>query len=181
MEGNSGRLPGLTGGLVLAIAAAGLLAMEPGCASAPGMFSYRAMNDGCNCEEYRVADRAARIGYLFRARYRMEEGIVTSVDIELTNNSSDSLFLDRGAVKVASRNFAYQYNDKFLPLPDMTIPPHRHDVVHLVGREIDGGGDWNKIAGEQLRVTMKGLHLGGEALSPQTAIFIPDNPRLRRN
>ena len=145
------------------------------------MYSYRAINDDCNCQEYRVADRGGKVEYLFRARYTMEEGIVTNIEIEFTNNSRDTLFLGRGAVKVSSNNIAYQYNDKFLPLPEMTIVPHGHDVVKLVGREINGKEDWNKIAGEQLRVTIKGLHAGPRDLSPQTAIFIPENPKLRRN
>lgn len=145
------------------------------------MYSYRAINDDCNCQEYRVADRARKVEYLFRAHYTMEEGIVTHIEIELKNNSPDSIFFDRGAVRVTSNNIAYQYNDKFLPLPGMTIPPHDHDVVKLVGREINGKEDWNKIAGEQLRVTIKGLHAGSRDLPPQTAVFVPENPKLRRD
>jgi len=154
---------------------------EPGCAPSPGKYSYRAINNGCNCREYRVVDRARQIEYLFRARYRMEEGIVTNIEIELTNNSPDSLFLDRGTVRVTSNNVAYQYNDKFLPLPAITIHPHHSDVVKLAGREINGKDDWNKIAGEQLRVTVKGLRTGRRDLEPQTVIFVPENPKLGRD
>jgi hypothetical protein len=164
------------------ILAATLLLPEPGCAPAPapGMYFYRAINDDCNCQEYRLADRAGHVEYLFRARYRMEGGIVTDIEIELTNNSPDSLLFDHGAVKVSSQNVAYQYNDRFLPLPAMTIPPHRHDIVKLVGREINGKEDWNKIAGEQLRITIKGIQAGQRTLASQTAIFVPENPKLRR-
>ena len=167
--------------ILLAILVAALALPEPGCApSSPGMYSYRAINDDCNCQEYRVVDRVEQIEYFFRASYRMEAGIVTSIEIELTNNSPDSLFLNRGAVKVSSNNVAYQYNDKFLPLPEMTIPPHRNDVVKLVGRETNGKEDWNKIAGEQLRITVKGIRAGARELQPQTVIFVPENPKLRR-
>jgi hypothetical protein len=164
------------------ILAAALLLPEPGCAPAPepSMYFYRAINDGCNCQEYHVADRPGRVEYLFKARFRMEEGIVTDIEVELTNNSADSIFFDQGAIKVSSENVAYQYNDKFLPLPAMTIPPHRHDVVKLVGREINGKPDWNKLAGEKLRITIKGLHAGPHDLPPQSATFVPDNPRRRR-
>ncbi len=168
--------------LILSILGATIILPEPGCSPAPepGMYFYRAINDGCNCQEYRLADRPGRIEYLFRARYRMEEGVVTDIEIELTNNGPDSLFFDRGAIKVSSQNISYQYNDRFLPLPAMTIPPYRSDIVKLVGREINGKPDWNKIAGEQLRITIKGLHAGLRDLVSQTAIFVPDNPKVRK-
>src|SRR5258708_21620849 len=100
-------------GFLLTVLAAALMLPEPGCSPAPepGMYFYRAINDDCNCQEYRLADRPGRIEYLFRARYRMEEGIVTDIEIELRNNNPDSLFFDRGAIKVSSQNMSYQYND----------------------------------------------------------------------
>ena len=115
----------------------------------------------------------------FRARYTMEEGVVTHIEIELTNNNRDSLLLGRGSIRVKSNNIAYQYNDKFLPLPEMIIPPYQRDVVKLVGREVNGKEDWNKIAGEQLRITIKGIRAGERELAAQTAIFIPENPKVR--
>ncbi len=184
-QSNAAQRPGrrVTIRCIWAITAAAPLfsLFEPGCRalSPPASYSYRAINNDCNCLEYRVADRPAKVDYLFRARYTMEEGIVTHVEIELTNNNRDSLLLGRGYIKVTSNNVAYQYNDRFLPLPEMIIPPYQHDVVKLVGREVGGKEDWNKIAGEQLRVTIKGIHAGDRELASQTATFIPENPKLR--
>src|SRR6266849_3889246 len=77
-----------------------------GCPSTPPeMFTYRAINDDCNCQEFKVVDRVEKIGYLFRARYVMDNGIVTNIGIEFTNNGRDTLFLERGSIKVASNNF----------------------------------------------------------------------------
>jgi len=39
---------------------------------------------------------------------------------------------------------------------------------------------WNKIAGEQLKVTIQGLRAGSHDLRPQTVIFVPENPKLGR-
>src|ERR1041385_2784604 len=116
--------------LILSVLGAVITLPEPGCAPAPepGMYFYRAINDGCNCQEYRLADRPGRIEHLFRARYRLGEGGVPDIEIELTNNNRDTLFLDRGAIKVSSQNIPYQYNGKFLPLPALIIPPSQSDV-----------------------------------------------------
>lgn len=166
----------------LFLASAAFIAiLESGCRppAPPSSYYYRAINNDCNCLEYRVADRPAKVEYLFRARYTMEEGVVTHIEIELTNNNRDSLLLGRGSIRVKSNNIAYQYNDKFLPLPEMIIPPYQRDVVKLVGREVNGKEDWNKIAGEQLRITIKGIRAGERELAAQTAIFIPENPKVR--
>ena len=164
-----------------ALACGVLLLLHWGCPfTPPEMFAYRAVNDECNCQEFKVVDRLEKIGYLFRASYAMDDGIVTHIGIEFTNNSRDTLFLERGAIKVASNNFNYQYNNRFLPLPALIIPPNQTDSVRLVGKEIEGKDDWNKIAGEQLRVTIQGLRVGSHDLRPQTVIFVPENPKLRR-
>src|SRR5258707_10477193 len=107
-------------------------------------YPYRVTSENCNCEEYWVADRQDKIGYLFQARYKMDEGIVTSIDVKIVNNAVEPLQLDRGSVKVSSRNFSYQYNGKFIPLPSLTIQPNGSDVVHLSGREVSAKDDWNR-------------------------------------
>ncbi len=166
---------------ILAFAWGALILLHWGCPfTPPEMFTYRAINDDCNCQEFKVSDRSEKIEYLFRAHYLMDDGIVTHIGIEFTNNSRDTLFLERGAIKVASNNFNYQYNNKFLPLPALVIPPNERDSVRLVGREIEGKDDWNKIAGEQLKVTIQGLRAGSHDLRPQTVIFVPENPKLKR-
>ena len=149
-----------------------------GCVSNGSLYSYRVISENCNCEEYWVADKQNKIGYLFQAHYGMDDGIVTNIDVKFVNNSKETLMLDRGAVKVSSRNFSYQYNDKFIPLPSLTILPNQIDVIHLSGREVSVRNDWNKIAGERLTVTIKGARLGERELPEQSAIFVPENPKI---
>ena len=160
---------------LLPLACAVLIA---GCVTNSSLYSYRAVSDNCNCEEYWVADKQNKIGYLFQAHYRMDDGIATSIDVKFVNNTKETLMLDRGAVKVSSRNFSYQYNDKFIPLPSLTIQPGRSEVVHLSGREVSAKDNWNKIAGERLTVTIKGVRLGERELPEQTASFVPENPKI---
>ena len=149
-----------------------------GCAVMPSIYSYRILNDDCNCREYRLTDKEHKIQYLFRAEYKMHHGVVTKIEIELDNRSRDTLDLSLGTVKVTSKNISYQYNDKFLPLPHIEIPPHDSEVVELNGGDTSGSDDWNKIAGEQLTVTLQGIRLG-EKILPQLNITLrPENPNV---
>jgi hypothetical protein len=152
-----------------------------GCAGAPATYIYHAMNDGCNCEEFTAHDRMNRITYIFRARYRMEEGISTSIVVHILNLSSDTLFLDQGTARISSRNINYQYNNKSVPLPRLIIEPQGSDVVEMTGRDISGDEDWNKIAGEQLTLTLLGLRLGDHFIPQQVVTFIPENPKLQKH
>ena len=155
-----------------------VIAMIAGCASTSSTFFYRVATDNCNCEEYRISDKEHKIDYLFRARYKMQRGIITTIEVEFTNRSRDTLFLDQGTVKISSRNVPYQYNDKFVPLPHTMILPSRSDVVIMTGSDVSGIDDWNKIAGEQLTLTLQGMRLGERALPQQLVTFIPTNPKL---
>jgi hypothetical protein len=137
-------------------------------------YPYRTL-DG-NAEEFRSAE--GNVEYRIRAHYRMRSGVTTEIAIEFRNGSDDTLSLDVASVKVSSRNIAYQFNDKFVPLPRLLIPAHRSDEVALTGWEVEGGDDWLKIAGERLTVTIKGLRLGGKELAPLEAAFVPVNPKL---
>ena len=150
-----------------------------GCATYSSTYAYRALNDNCNCEEYQSRDKEQRITYRFRATYNMRRGISTTIEIEFTNNSRDTLFLDGGAAKISSRNISYQYNDKLVPLPEIFILPSRSDVVRMVGNDVSGTDDWNKIAGEQLTLTLQGIRLGDHTIKSQRVTFIPENPKLR--
>ena len=141
-------------------------------------YPYIAITNDCNCEEYRIVDKEDNIEYRFRARYRMDTGVFTSIKVEITNRSKDTLFLDGGAVKISSRNVSYQYNDKFLPLPELTIPPRKSDVLEMTGKDLSGQNDWHKIAGEQLALTFKRLRLGEHEIKAQTVTFVPFNPRV---
>lgn len=150
-----------------------------GCSATRSTYSYRAVTDNCNCEEFKLRDKQSRIEYLFRARYRMEGGVITNIEINITNHSRDTLFFDLAAVKITSRNVSYRYNDKFVPLPHIVILPSRSDIVTLSGSDLTGKDDWNKIAGEQLTLTLKGLRLREHLLSEQTVTFIPENPKMK--
>jgi hypothetical protein len=108
----------------------------------------------------------------------MYNGIVTNIEIEMKNNAGDTLFFDHAAAKVTSLNVPYMYNDKFLPLPIMIIPPGASNVVNLSGKDRTGENDWHKIAGEQLTVTIQGLRVGNNEIVAQSVTFIPDNPMM---
>jgi len=153
-----------------------LLVFSSGCA--PTYYPYRAITNECNCEQYSI--REENVEYLFHARYRMDGGVASEIDITLLNLSNDTLSLDLGAARVTSSNVAYQYNDKFLPLPIIQIKPHESDSIKLIGRDLSGKNDWLKIAGERLSVVLKGIRLGTRELPPQTVTFIPQNPKLEQ-
>ena len=109
----------------------------------------------------------------------MDDGIATTIEIQFTNHSRDTLFFDLATVRISSRNIAYRYNDKFLPLSHPAILPSHTDVVTMSGNDLTQQDDWNKIAGEQLTVTLKGLRLGERILPDQTVTFIPENPKMK--
>ncbi len=141
-------------------------------------YTYRVVTDNCNCEVYKIVDSKNTLEYRFRARYTMDAGIHTNIEIEVDNNSNDTLFFDHGTAKVSSRNVAYQFNDRFIPLPDLTIPPKKSDVVKLAGKERTDENDWHKIAGEQMTITIRGLLLGAAEVKSQSATFVPENPMI---
>jgi hypothetical protein len=136
-------------------------------------------NEKCQCKEYTTSDKKYPVGYRFRATYRMEGGFITSINIRFENRGADTLFLDPGSVMVASKNVEYQYNNKFIPLPDMVIPPGESQELDLDGKEVTNVPSWRKIAGEQLTLTIKGMRLGEKALEKQVVTFVPENPMLR--
>jgi len=142
-------------------------------------YLYRISTDGCNCTEFHLRNESAGITYVFRGTYRMDHGVMTNVEVEFQNRSRDTLFLDPGAVRITSRNIQYRYNDKFIPLPELIILPSHSDVVHLNGSDPSQTNDWNKIAGEQLMVTLRGILLGRKELQEQTVTFVPENPKLK--
>lgn len=143
------------------------------------VFDYEAANEDCQCKEYEVKDGRG-VEYTFRANYKVGNAIITTIEIEFRNKGNDTLRLDPGVIKVESRNVAYRLNGKFLPLPDMKIAPGNSDHLQLDGQDMEAvDREWNKIAGEQLTVTIKGMRLGRHELSQQTVTFIPENPRMK--
>ncbi len=147
-------------------------------ASSDATYNYRVASDGCNCLEYEVQDPAAKVEYRFQASYKMQNGILTEVLFSIYNRSDDTLSFDRSAMRVSSLNVHYQYNNKFLPLPWEPIAPRSTGTRKLTGKEVTTEGNWHKIAGEQLTITIKGLSLAGKELKSQTVIFVPENPNI---
>lgn len=142
-------------------------------------FDYFVQNENCRCREYATSDRRHPVGYRFSASYRMQEGFITSIRITVENRSAaDTLFLDPGAVRVASKNIEYQYNNRFLPLPDLVVLPGDAEEVELDGREVTSSPTWKRIAGEQMTLTIRGIRLGETVLAEQTVTFVPENPLL---
>jgi len=141
-------------------------------------YAYRITTDACNCETFTAQDPEYRVEYRFTASYTMNDGIATTVQIDLTNRSSDTLFLDQATAKVNSRNISYMYNNKFLPLPMLVIPPGGSNSVTLNGKDRVDDNDWHKIAGEQMTVTLKGLREGAREIPPRDVTFIPENPMI---
>ena len=110
----------------------------------------------------------------------MHNGIITDLNIEFINHSDDTLSLDLASVRIASLNIAYQYNDKFIPLPSIKVAPHSSEVVQGSGKDTAGEDDWHKIAGERMTVTIKGMRLGQRELKEQQVEFVPENPKMRK-
>jgi len=156
------------------------MAAESAAAPSPETsFSYLAQNEDCRCEEYTASDQNFPVRYRFRATYRMESGFITSLRISFENRGRDTMFLDPGSVMVSSKNINYQYNNKFLPLPDLVILPGDTEDLDLDGKEVTDAPTWKKIAGEQLTLTLKGMRMGEEVLGTQIVTFVPENPMLR--
>ncbi len=142
-------------------------------------FGYLIQNENCRCQEYFTSDRKYPIHYRFEASYRMEEGFITSIRVTFDNRSADTLFLDPGSLMVASKNIEYQYNNKFIPLPDLIVPPGDAEEINLDGKEVTSAPSWRKIAGEQMTLTLKGMRLGDKILGTQAITFVPENPLLK--
>lgn len=155
-------------------------AEETAAPSPRASFDYLVQNENCRCEEFTTRDRKYPVRYTFRASYRMESGIITTLRISFDNMGTDTLFLDPGSVMVSSKNINYQYNNKFLPLPDMIIPPGDSEDLDLDGKEVTDAPTWKNIAGEQLTLTLKGMRMGDAVLGTQVVTFVPENPMLQK-
>lgn len=133
----------------------------------------------CDCREFVTDDPGFPVRYTFRAEYSMRSGFITNISVEISNRSGDTLRLDPGSAMVSSRNIEYQYNNKFIPLPDLVILPGDSEELKLDGKEVTDTPSWTKIAGEQLTLTLKGMRLGLKTLKTQVVYFVPENPLLR--
>ncbi|MCZ6775767.1 MAG: hypothetical protein O7D34_04850 [Ignavibacteria bacterium] len=146
-----------------------------------GSYPYVVMNDGCLCERFVQNELGGEVVYIFSAKYRVDESISTTIEVEIHNNSLDTVDLSNAHIKVSSRNVQYQYNDRFLPVTISFIPPGEQRTLILTGESVGRTGDdlWLKIAGEELIVTLKDVYLGQQKLSRQAIKLVPHNPKLR--
>jgi len=151
--------------------------------SASDTYPYRAMNDNCSCERFSSADPKVPVRYDFSATYKVDSKITTEITIVVHNGSSDTLDMSLGAIRVASRNVQYRYNNKFVPVTIESVPPHDDRTLTLVGSGTGEGSKepWFPIAGEELTLTLKGLRLRARELAPQTVQFVPMNPKFSEN
>jgi hypothetical protein len=145
-----------------------------------GVYPYNVINDGCWCERFVQSDLGGEVVYIFSARYRVDESIRTTIEVEFHNNSNDTLYLSGAHIKVSSRNVHYQYNNMFLPIMLPSVPPGGQNTLTLTGESASRTGDdlWLKIAGEELTLTMSGMALGDQLLDGKVIKLIPHNPKL---
>lgn len=157
-----------------------LLLLFGGCAVRPVTYPYRAVTDDCMCERFRARDKSAGVEYVFTARYAVDDVINTRIAVEVWNRGRDTVDLSLAHVKVTSRNVAYRFNDRYLPVTVQAVPPGAHRTLTLVGEgpEADDDQLWFNIAGEEIVVTLKGVRLHGRELKTQVVHFIPHNPKL---
>ena len=150
----------------------------PGCGVS--VYPYLATNDDCSCEQYRITDEQSGIAYSFSASYSLHDIMNTRIVVSIQNSGADTLDLSLAYIKITSRNFPYQYNDKFLPVAVPDITPGDTRVLHLDGEvEMSGTPDsWVAIAGEELVVTLKGIQERGKQVPVQVVRFVPKNPKL---
>ncbi len=145
----------------------------------PSIYSYRIVNDNCNCFTYVFNDREHQILYEFSATYTLHDAMETTITLTVINNGREQLYFDHARVRVSSQNFPYRYNGKFIPFAPLVIPTRRSETVTLVGHaEIPKENEWHLIAGEQLTVTIKGIRWGEKEIPLDEIVFIPANPKL---
>ena len=120
------------------------------------------------------------VRYEFSATYRVDTRITTEITVVVHNGSPDTLDMSSGAIRVASRNVRYRYNNRFVPVTITAVPPDDERTLTLVGSGAEGqsGDPWLPIAGEELVLTLKGLRLRARELASQTIQFVPSNPKF---
>jgi hypothetical protein len=168
----------IAAGIVLAIVLSGCSSIVK--SPTVDTYPYRAMNNNCSCERFTSVDPKVPVHYEFSATYKVDKKITTEITVLVRNGTADTLDMSLGAIRVASRNVQYRYNNRFVPVTIASVPPHDERTLTLVGSETgEGSSDpWLPIAGEQMVLTLKGLRLRGKELAPQTIQFVPSNPKF---
>ncbi len=143
------------------------------------IYDFRVVNRDCNCSKYTIRDAKNRIAYEFTANYSLDSDMLTTIKMRVENHSREVLSFDQARVRVSSKRFDYQYNDKFIPFDPIKIKPGKSQEITLVGRaDVKEKDEWHLIAGEAMTVTIRGIRLGDEELSLEDVEFVPVNPKL---
>lgn len=142
-------------------------------------YDFRVVNRDCNCSKYTIRDAKNRIAYEFTANYSLDDEMLTTITVRIENRSRNTLTFDQARVRVSSKRFGYQYNDKFLPFNPIKINPGESQEMSLVGRaDVKEKDEWHLIAGEKMTVTIRGIRSGEDELSLEDVEFVPVNPKL---
>ena len=142
-------------------------------------FDFLVKNRDCNCSKYVVTDKENKITYEFTATYSLENDMLTTITLKVENGSQKVLSFDQGRVRVSSKRFGYQYNDKFVPFSPLKIRPGEEHEITLVGRAaVKEKDEWHLIAGETMTVTIRGIRLGDNEVQIEDVQFVPINPKL---
>ena len=142
-------------------------------------YPYLVLSDHCECEVYTYRNTRHNFEIEFRASYKLNDRIITSVEIQFRNNSRDTMSLKQAYLTGTSRNVRYQYNGKPRPLPYETIAPRATLNISLEGSDMENvENPWLKIAGERVVLEITGLILGKTYLPPIRVELMPMNPKL---
>jgi hypothetical protein len=148
-----------------------------GCA--PHTYNFLVTNRDCNCSTYTVKDKEDRIAYVFTATYSLNDNMLTTITMKVMNRSDKALSFNLARVRVSSERFDYRYNNKFVPFNPLTVGPGKEQEIQLVGQaEVKDSGEWLRIAGEKMVVTIRGIRLGDKELQIEDLEFVPVNPKL---
>jgi hypothetical protein len=162
------------GGLILFLLP--MFLVSPGCSRA---YPYLIVTDNCQCERYRHESRGHGVAIEFWAEYSVNDRITSVVNILFRNQSRDTLSLKQAFIKGTSRNIRYQNNDRFVPLPFVEVPPGEEYPMTLSGSDVELVEEpWFKVAGERVRVELRGLLIGGKVIDPVVVELVPVNPKV---
>ena len=157
------------------------LAAVAGCGSSRAVYTYRVVNNDCNCEQFQLTDEVAHVSYSFSGVYSVRGVISTRLTLSIRNDNSDTLDLSLSYIRVSSRNIPYRYNGRFLPVAIPGVPPATQRTLSLDGEvdEVNGSDPWLALAGEELVLTIQGMRMKGKVLTTQVVRFVPQNPNFQ--
>ena len=155
------------------------VALLPLLAACSSTHPYLVTTDNCFCEEFTYRDEGANFTVEVAARYEVGERVTSIIELTFRNMGSDTLDLRQAFVKGTAKNVRYQFNNRFQPLPYVAVPPGESYTMVMEGGDTEIVADpWHKIAGEQVRIELRGLMMGLRRVDPVVITMIPRNPKL---